>query len=475
MQLKLLITLEKTELLEPVLRNHYLRALKQLETKTSGAVIALEDVSKRNLNHSGSKFPLDTKVVFIKRELQLLIGELEEWQRQFDPSWYLIALIYRPEVDDQLRALRATPQSPANKLLQLREALDTGLNSSDSSMKDDVFQTSDVLQNERRKIPYTNTYLSRYRDDNREVILDQTNYPEEAVAIALRAKIRALALVLRNAEPFKFGLLKCEGVIEVSVDHKPQYEFVLEVPRGLHTAKTLRSLILEEPPCSLTKRFQLAKQLARSVMFVHTIERVYKVIRPETVLVFSQDDESIGPAFLTGFEKIRRPDDSYKLPGDLDWERNLYRHPTRQELWPDTWFSGHYNIYSLGVCLLEIGLWRSFVEIHGASKTPWAGMGIEEAIADEDVQRGWHAIKSQLLAMAKQRLPSLVGNRYTNVVIACLSCLDSAEDNVFTDDKGIVNGNWVSIGVLFLENVSTPRGFHIDMKKDRSFNLPGSL
>lgn len=464
MQLKLLSNLEKTESLEPVLRNHYLKALKQLETKMSGAVIALEDVSKRNLNHSGSKFPLDTKVVFIKRELQLLIGELEEWQRRFDPSWYLIALVCRPKVDDQLQVLRETPESSASKLLQLRDAIHGDSNSPGASIKDDVFQFSDTLQNERQQIPYTNTYLFRYRDGSRQFIFDQTNYPQEAIALASRASIHDLARLLRNVEPFTSGLLKCEGIIEVSVDHKPQYELVLEVPSGLHTLRTLRSLILEEPQCSLTKRVQLAKQLARSVIFVHTIGCVHKGIRPETVLVFSQDDESIGRAFLTGFERISCPEDQFSPPWDLDWERSLYRHPRRQGLWPDVCFSMQDDIYSLGVCLLEIALWRSFVEMNGASKIPWAEMGIEEALTGEDEQWGRQAIKRQLLGLAKQRLPCLVGDRYTNLVLACLCCLDSGEEDIFDVDQSIGDDNWITIGVKFIENVSAPREYRINMK-----------
>jgi serine/threonine protein kinase len=70
---------------------------------------------------------------------------------------------------------------------------------------------------------------------------------------------------------------------------------------------------LEERNYSLTKFVQLAQQLARSVMFVHTAGFLHKGIRPETILVFDQDSAILEPnfpstcsSFLVGFERVRR-------------------------------------------------------------------------------------------------------------------------------------------------------------------------
>jgi hypothetical protein len=45
-----------------------------------------------------------------------------------------------------------------------------------------------------------------------------------------------------------------------------------------------------------------------------------------------------------------------------------------------------HNIYSLGVCLLDIALGQSFVQISDAFKTSWADMEIEEAIPYKDAR-----------------------------------------------------------------------------------------
>jgi hypothetical protein len=99
-------------------------------------------------------------------------------------------------------------------------------------------------------------------------------------------QVRGLARLLRNVEPETFGLLKCDGVIEVPNEQGIHFGFILGIPKGLHTPRPLRTLLLEERNYSLTKRVQLAQQLARSVMFVHAAGFVHKDIRPGTVLVF---------------------------------------------------------------------------------------------------------------------------------------------------------------------------------------------
>jgi len=54
---------------------------------------------------------------------------------------------------------------------------------------------------------------------------------------------------------------------------------------------------------------------------------------------------------------------------DNDWERNLYRHPNHQNR-PNRRYRIHYDMYSLEVCLLEIGLCTSFLCYAQSSKVP---------------------------------------------------------------------------------------------------------
>lgn len=448
-QLDSLRGLSRAGSLAPALQVHYSDAVQRLQAKMAAAVNGFTNVSLRSM--SASTIPQTAKAVYLKRHLQQVVKDLEDWQRRFDPSWYLITRIAAPAVDKELENHAARRCPSAARLSEIRTAIQKSI-SVRSEVSSSVFLDPDMVEANPERIPGTDTYLSRHVT-GRQILLSSTNFAGMGTS-ARKSHVRDFARVLQHVDPMSFGLLRCEGVLERQTDQEAQFQFVFEIPDCITSPKTMRTLLIEVPQWSLSKRIQLAKQLARSVMFVHTTGFVHKGIRPETVLVFSQNDETMGPSFLVGFEQIRRAEAQTSFLGDLQWERNLYRHPVRQGLWSEEAFSMQHDIYSLGVCLLEIGLWRSFV--HSKSRpVPWSELGIEAAIREKDTRRGGFAIKEKLTALARTRLPRLVGDRYTELVLACLCCLDRGEENVFNmqgvevrDQDGII------IGVRYIENVS---------------------
>ncbi|KAK2766644.1 hypothetical protein FQN54_005955 [Arachnomyces sp. PD_36] len=447
-QLNLVKRLFDSGSLDPALLAHYGDVMQRLRVKISEAITGLEAIDKRSAY--AASIPQLGRLVYLKRHLQDVVSDLEDWQRRFDPSWYLITQIAGPVVDKQVElGLSKQKHEPsAARLLEMREAAER-VSSQEKATTDSVFKSPNLIQ-ERQHIPGTNSYVSRYVEGGRHILLDSTSYPSRSTPTTRKAHVRDLARLLHHVAPMTFSLLKCEGVIEVSTDQDTQFQFIFEIPQGLHSPTTLRALLTEKPQYSLSRRVQLSKQLARSVMFVHTTGFVHKGIRPETIVAF-HENQDIGPSFLIGFERIRRAEAQTDLLGDLEWERNLYRHPVRQGIWSEETFVMQHDIYSLGVCLLEIALWQSFVtREENELTTPWVDLGIQEAISDKDARRGGFAAKRKLVTLAKDRLPSLVGDRYTDIVLACLCCLDEGEGNVFSNVK---DNDGIVVGVRYIENI----------------------
>ncbi len=83
---------------------------------------------------------------------------------------------------------------------------------------------------------------------------------------------------------------------------------------------------------------------------------------------------------------------------------NFYRHPERQGPRPEEACQVQHDIYSLGICLLEVGLWDTFVRYsaEGVAEAPGAALDLT---LDEIRRRRPKAIKEHLIALAKQRLP----------------------------------------------------------------------
>lgn len=438
-----------TTLLRPSLREHYADSISRLNEKLLCALDGLQKSHNKKL--SATNQVARAKALYPTKDLKKVVADLEAWQRRFDPSWYLITLLSASAIDEKLQNEKRNPS--AKRVLQIRESIRNVTNQRNNSDRS-IFKTIQSVAGDRDRIPGTNTYASYC--DGRRVLLDRTNYGPNTSLGTIKSHVRDLARMLSHVDPDSFGLLKCIGVVEVPSQHSTQtsqntqFEFILPIPKGLGFPRTLRQICLAKQRISLTKRFKLAKQLARSVMFVHTMGFVHKGIRPETILVFEEDNMDIGPSFLIGFERIRYAHGETDLMGDLEWEKNLYRHPHRQGLWSEEAFRMQHDIYSLGVCLLEIALWHSFV-LQGPDRIqshPWCDLEIQSAISDRDSYRGGKATKERLVAITEERLPSLVGDQYTDLVLACLCCLDkNSKHNVFEgpgsgvkDEDGIVIG-----------------------------------
>jgi serine/threonine protein kinase len=205
---------------------------------------------------------------------------------------------------------------------------------------------------------------------------------------------------------------------------------------------------------SLNERIDLAKILASSVVYVHSSRFVHKNIRPETIVVFDNNTSPIGAVFLIGFENFRPEGGQTFLASDSLWEKDLYRHPTRQGLRPQEEYIMQHDIYSLGVTLLEIGLWTSFViELEGSTElTPAPELDIAGHLTERNPRKRAAGIKGSLIEAAERRLPSKMGQKYTNIVLSCLTCLDNTH-NGFGDEDDFMDKDGILVGVRYIENV----------------------
>ena len=76
----------------------------------------------------------------------------------------------------------------------------------------------------------------------------------------------------------------------------------------------------------------------------------------------STEGPQIGTPYLVGFSYARRGTARSTGSSRADWRNEIYRHPERQgaELGidPEVYYKAYHDVYSLGVVLLELGLWE---------------------------------------------------------------------------------------------------------------------
>jgi hypothetical protein len=252
-------------------------------------------------------------------------------------------------------------------------------------------------------------------------------------------------------------------------------KLVFLFPKNYSHPRSLRDLLLttQDTPTSTgvprNFRFILPKQLARAVFSVHSRNLVHKDIRPETLLHFDdasrgQFPNKIGNAYLTGWQMVRKTTDVSSRQFRLnEWAAAMYQHPSRQKKISDNVVNfkhtvGH-DIYSLGVCLLELGLWKSFVayrEDGSATKSPilleyerlWKAENPVKATSSSSAE----IERMAFFKMAGQPLAYEMGNQYSELVLKCLTCLEKGfgNDHQFADNA---SDDWKEEGVQFIQRV----------------------
>ena len=128
----------------------------------------------------------------------------------------------------------------------------------------------------------------------------------------------------------------------------------------------------------------------------------------------------------------------------------LYRHPDRQRAdMPPEYYLMQHDIYSLGVILLEIGYWLSFVRYEADRATPLIRselLGILEKATPVEIKRRFVELS------LNSELANRTSTEYAKVVHNCLTCLDS-ENAHFSDINRFTDKNRVLERVKYIEEV----------------------
>ena len=125
-------------------------------------------------------------------------------------------------------------------------------------------------------------------------------------------------------------------------------------------------------------------------------------------LLQTTEGPQIGTPYLVGFSYARRGTARSTGSSRADWRNEIYRHPERQgaELGidPEVYYKAYHDVYSLGVVLLELGLWERL-----------------DAKSHEKLKRASpKERKIYLIGLANNYLPLKIGSKYAGIVKECL-------------------------------------------------------
>ncbi|CAZ84669.1 unnamed protein product [Tuber melanosporum] len=429
-----------SEEVHQVLTDHIAELLNKLQFYLFTACKNLEKLKDKKGRTKVIKF-----AIFLKGSLGKDVSALERWRDMFSSTFYMLSVPKNPALDHIL-SMELQKSQPDGSAVAAVNAIRDVLADEPTKQLKSVWLDPMIM-----RLPTPIGYSGAHN------ILDNTTntrYIMETITVdpgrrdynRLDKDVTKLASVLRESNGVP-GVLACKGVVRKQrSDGAPEkFEFILEMPHGLDESPECLRTILQRStnePHPLDERVFLTKQIAKAALSVHNLNFVHKNMRPENILVFPNPGKTLGIPFLVGFQMFRSADGITYRAGDESWSSNLYRHPSRQGTLPDNGYRMQHDIYSLGVILLEIGLWSPFVNEEGE---PAAALSqIVHTLQDKDQRTRATRIKEVLMAMAYKYLPPKIGSKYTDIVISCLTCLDRdselGSESEFLDDDGTLVG-----------------------------------
>lgn len=441
---------------------HFNSILSVINTKLIAASDLLNQTIEKQNPHYANPHAHKTKgklrrgafALTLKEAIDSSIAELDQWQHNLlDPTWYQLVLVPNLQVNNIANESCTNSSESAQSLKGLRCLL---------SNKDridhwttDIFLPHDAVEILASGVTFSKASLAIDKQSKDYVLLDRIQVAAGMDREQSVSDVYHLVKFFSSIEPELFGFLPCRGALK-DAEH---CDLVFSFPKDCDDPTSLRALLVgANSTYPLNARLNIAQILARSVMFLHNCQFVHKSLRPDNVVCFAPQGKCPDKPYMIGLDRFRLIDArSMRLSDDL-WYKDIYRHPSRQGVRPERDYIMQHDIYSLGVCLLEIGLWRSFLRWDdGSDDGPFPN---EEYVsmkylAIKDPRRRAFEVKKSLVQLAEQRLPGSMGQIYASTVVSCLTCLDPGNTN-FGDQEELHDESGILVGVRFVEKVSKP-------------------
>lgn len=238
---------------------------------------------------------------------------------------------------------------------------------------------------------------------------DKVDLSQRSVVMELRAKSFGL-----HQKPSSLRTLDCVGCFEKR-GPKSGFGFVYRLPE--HTRPEPKDLfqLLEDGEQHaanqplLGDKFSLAAAVADFLKQFHIVGWVHESFNPHNIIFFSSQEGSahskspdLKSPYFVGLHRSRPSGSIWQTEGPEAAGASDYHHP---DYMINGRYRPEYDYYSLGIVLLEIGLWRTLKEMLSGDK--FKTMSAAQ-------------IRQELIKLCKTRLGAKMGVVYRDTALRCL-------------------------------------------------------
>lgn len=275
---------------------------------------------------------------------------------------------------------------------------------------------------------------------------NKVDVQQRGLVMELRAKTFGL-----DHKPSALRTLDCVGCFE-RTGHKLGYGFVYRLPPATHPEPTNLFQLLregEEKAAAqplLGDKFALAAAVADFLKQFHLVGWVHESFNSRNIIFFAASQNTpvrprsydLRAPYFIGLHRSRPDGSDWQTEGPESGGARDYHHP---QYINSKRYLPEFDYYSLGVMLLEIGLWRSLESMLSGDK--YKTMGAAE-------------IRTEHIRRCESRLGAKMGAVYRDVA---LRCLDGTLETV-TSQQASDGGNRIALrtGLFgeFIESVVEP-------------------
>lgn len=364
--------------------DHQLSADDQMMLETAEYLDSLISKAKRNLEKIKSKGLFRTVMnrgmwIAHQTELKEMEHEIFTWTQRFD-----VHVLGLPQ---ELQAvIPASSEEGAPAIISSHDKLRRFL---DLPLHDKVTQAMEMRLKDSSELAAKVASLGELSflpitQGDKQLVLASRNIPstvnpQDPSFHKLESDMGLLAAALSCLDPAaNVRLLRVESFFYH--EQRRQFLFTQVSPHHIESTMTLEEIIQRDPfpeaQAALDQRLKLAMKLSEAVFFLHTAGFVHKNITSSSIVALQRTvadpSSSLDDSYLMGFNLIRGTGSITSKEGAVKgaeqetrsiWDFDIFQHHDRLCGRRSLRYTETYDIYSLGVILLEIGLWEPLREV----------------------------------------------------------------------------------------------------------------